>query len=156
MASQEGGSVRLSRGRWDHPNQLEFTFEFALPSALLAEWDDDEEQDDWSAAPPVRLVVSAAGLQPPKTNAPRSIFDAAGSELPRVRLRSVECPVAQARKTIELGDGHRRHVTLLPQETEEWAEKERARRARQKPPKPTKGAKTMGRKLAELIGEGRD
>lgn len=156
MAQEAGGSVRFSR-RWDHPGQLEFTFEFAPPPALVDLWgDEDDEQDDWSAAPPVRLVVSAAGRQPPKTIAPRSIFDAAGSSIPRTRLRSAECTVQRARKVVELGDGIRRHIALLPQETEEWAERERARRARQRPPKPTKKARTVGKKLAELIGEGRD
>jgi len=157
MAQEAGGSVRLSRGRWDHPNQLEFNFELALPPSLASFFGDEEEDhDEWSAAPPVRIVVSAAGLQPPKTIAPRSIFDAAGSSLPRTRLRSAECPIQRPRKVVELADGHRRHIALQPQDTEEWKEKEAARRARQKPPKPTKGAKTMGRKLAELIGEGRD
>jgi len=147
--------MRFSR-TWHHPDQLEFTFEFEVPSSLADLFDAEEEQDEWSAAPPVRIVVSAAGRLPPKTIAPRSIFDAAGSSLPRTRLRSAECPVQRARKVVELADGHRRHIALQPQDTEEWKEKEAARRARQKPPKPTKGAKTMGRKLAELIGEGRD
>jgi hypothetical protein len=150
--------VRLSRGRWDHPNQIAFDFEAVeLPSSLTAFFDDeDDDQDEWSAAAPVRIVVPAAGLKPPKTAAPRSIFDVAGSDLPRTRLRSAECPIQRPRKVVELADGHRRHIALSPQDTEEWKEKEAARRARQKPPKPTKGAKTMGRKLAELIGEGRD
>jgi hypothetical protein len=148
--------VRFSR-TFHHPSQLEFTFEFAPPPALVDLWgDEDDEQDEWSAAPPVRLVVSAAGRQPPKTVAPRSIFDVAGSSIPRTRLRSAECPVQRARKVVELGDGHRRHIALLPQETEEWAERERARRARQRPPKPSEKMRRKGRKLEELIGEGRD
>lgn len=50
-------------------------------------------------------------------------------------------------------DGVTRHVAIREQDTEEWAERERARRARQRPPRPVKGAKTRSKKLNQLIGE---
>lgn len=43
-----------------------------------------------------------------------------------------------------------------PHETDEWKEREQARRARQKPPKPAGAAKTRSKKLLELVGEHRD
>jgi hypothetical protein len=40
--------------------------------------------------------------------------------------------------------------------TDERAEQEKARRARQKPPKPVRGARTRGKKLLDLIGPNED
>jgi hypothetical protein len=44
---------------------------------------------------------------------------------------------AHCRKIIRDGDVTR-HISLREQDTEEWAEKERIRRAKQKPPRPQK------------------
>lgn len=51
-------------------------------------------------------------------------------------------------------DGDVVRVTrIAEQDTDEWKEREAARRARQTPPKPTKGAQTRSKKLMELVGE---
>lgn len=50
-------------------------------------------------------------------------------------------------------DGVTRHVAIREQDTEEWAERERQRRARQRPPRPPRGAKTRSKKLEQLIGD---
>lgn len=50
-------------------------------------------------------------------------------------------------------DGVTRHMAIREQDTEEWAERERQRRARQRPPRPVKGAKTRSKKLEQLIGD---
>jgi len=55
---------------------------------------------------------------------------------------------------VNRGNGVTTCERILPQETDEWAEREAARRARQKPPKPGKAAKTRGAKLMGLIGGG--
>lgn len=47
-------------------------------------------------------------------------------------------------------------VRMLQQETQEWKERETARRARQKLPKPPRAAKTRSKKLLELAGEHHD
>lgn len=56
------------------------------------------------------------------------------------------------RKVVQDGDVTR-HIPLREQETEEWAERERARWARTRPPRPTKGYKTMSKKFKDIIGE---
>lgn len=59
----------------------------------------------------------------------------------------------EVRRIVTREDGVTRHVAVREQDTEEWAERERQRRARQRPPRPPKGAKTRSRKLQDLIGE---
>ena len=45
-----------------------------------------------------------------------------------------------------------RCIRIQEQDTTEWIEREIARRARQRPPKPTAKAKTIGRKLIDMVG----
>lgn len=142
----------MARRRWDHPGQLEFVFEFACVRITLMELTEDEDQDWWSAQAPRHTWVPATARKPPKITAPRSIFEAAAFEPKAVRMRGAQCEAPRARKVVEIADGVHRHIALLPQETDEWAERERARRARQVPPKAPKGARTKGRKLIELVG----
>jgi len=87
------------------------------------------------------------------------VFEA-GDSLPKFNGRSRgygpgHRPVAWCTRTVQVADGVLQRFVIRPQETAEWAEREQARRARQKPPRPTKRAKTMGKKFAELIGPDR-
>lgn len=113
--------------------------------------DDIPEDGDF----PAHLVVSAAACEPVKTRAPCSVFAFAASQFCAERaarqvisevmygvLGDDEEPPAprlpsHCRKIVRDGDVTR-HIALREQDTEEWAEKERARRAKQKPPRPTK------------------
>lgn len=121
----------------------------------------DTEAEDWvdevlnelgiDRQAPVRRIRPAAECPRPKAAGPRSIFEA-GDSLPRSAGRGPgHQPVPWATRTIQVADGVMRRLVIRPQETAEWAEREEARRARQNPPRPTKRAKTMGKKLADLI-----
>lgn len=68
--------------------------------------------------------------------------------LVRPSRREVQGPCAVTR--VLRSDGVTRCVRIQIQETPEWQAREAARRARQKPPKPTAKAKTKSRKLMEL------
>jgi hypothetical protein len=148
--------MRFSR-TWHHPAQLEFRFEFApLPLAF----EDDEDGDEWAQAPFIRVIGPAAGRPAPVTAAPRSVFDLAGLVLSGARHAApeeTEEPKVEPRyaAVMEIADGIRRCVgAAFPSRwTPEDEERERQRRARQRPPKPTKKARTKGKKLVELVGE---
>lgn len=108
--------------------------------------DDIPDEGDY----PTHTVVSAAGLEIPKTKAACSVFDFAasiaarqvisefmlGADEPASRSTETSRP-AHCRKIVRDGD-ITRHIALREQDTPEWAEKEQARRSRQKPPRPTK------------------
>jgi hypothetical protein len=109
---------------------------------------------------PQHSVVSAAAAPAPKTKAHRSIFDfAAAVAKVKKRLRTVDSnavhqtPLAGSVQ-VENATGVTKYVgAAYPSRwTVEEEERERQRRARQKPPRPTRKARTMGRRLADLIG----
>lgn len=119
--------------------------------------DDDEIDDD----PVVRRVVDANQAPAPDLGAkvPRSVFDLAeiGRQF-RLRTRFGDAAGFQTqpvKATIEREPGVTKHVgAAYPVRwTEQDHEKERQRRARQKPPKPTKKAKRHSRKLLDMIGD---
>lgn len=56
-------------------------------------------------------------------------------------------------RIVETADGIVRVRRIAIQDTPEWQEKEAARRARQKPPRPPAKAKTRGKKVREWDGE---
>lgn len=56
-------------------------------------------------------------------------------------------------RIVERDGGTVRVTSILPQETDEWKQREAARRAAQFIPKPKKSARTRSAKLVELIGE---
>lgn len=109
-----------------------------------AEPDSDTEYDY-----PVHRIACAASLPAPTFSAPRSVFDLASFGL---ASGITQCQPAQIHRRVIREDGVTRHVAMRYQETDEWAERERARRAKQRPPRPPKGAKTMSGKLRELVG----
>lgn len=119
----------------------------------------DAEDADGDAAllvgpdeyPPLRIVVPAAGLEPPVTSAACSIFAlaASGEALGRRLWRQTLTPAAPC--LIERDVGLVRLIRVRPEETAAWQEKEQRRRAKQRPPRPPKGARTHGKKLRAVI-----
>lgn len=71
---------------------------------------------------------------------------------PAIRLAGGQAP-DQAPLVVVRSGGIVRVSRLVPQETQEWKEREAARRARQKPPRPTAKAKTRGKKVRAWDGE---
>lgn len=109
-------------------------------------------------APPRRLVPA---LKQPETiqagpMAAASVFAlaAAGQALGHKLWRQPATEAAPYR--VERDGDRTRLIRMRPEETAEWQERERIRRAKQRPPRPPKGAKTRGKKLLELIGPGED
>jgi hypothetical protein len=128
----------------------QLAFRFVLRAL---ERDDLPEPDDM----PVHRVVALAEAEPLHIRAVTSVFNlaAAAARLKRGRFGADEQFTAPAPYRVErsYADGVHRVIRQRPEETPEWQEREAARRARQRPPKPTRKAKTRSRKLLELIGE---
>ncbi len=111
--------------------------------------DTDLADDDWDH--PQHLWIKASEAMPQQVRAPASVFDLAFKPV-RVRMPGHDSAAPVTR--VEREGGLVRLTRIQVQDTEAWQERERARRARQKPPKPVKKARTRGRKLLDLIGEG--
>lgn len=124
----------------------------------------DDEEDDADAAYlyPTRTCVPAAGTTAPVSRSPASIFDAAAIVAAAQMLRSggrfgaPEQFKAQPAPQVTRVDGVVR-VVGARYPANRWddarQEQEQARRARQRPPKPTKRAKTRGKKVRRWDGE---
>lgn len=115
-----------------------------------------DEDDDAFDYPQHRRTVH--GRDPaPVTRAAASVWDLAASVRNDGRRtarfaqagRDSDSPLYR----VEREAGRVKVVRLRPEETEEWAERERVRRAKQRPPRPPKGAKTRGKKVREWDGE---
>lgn len=124
----------------------------ALPSSEVMAYAsndaDDSDDDPLVTAPVIRRIVSAAEAAPLPIRGPVSIFDMNAAITVRMERRQ---DGAQFRRVVR-DAGVTRCVRILEQDTAEWQEREAARRARQRPPKPTAKAKTKSRKLLELVG----
>lgn len=122
------------------------------------------EVDDLRIDPPVvHRLVSAVGQPLPNTRGFGSVFDF-GEALrfatsavnlfgAKVKARTQDVCIQDAvhlRINRQPGCVSVRRVHYL--DTAEWQEREAARRARQRPPKPTAKAKTKSRKLVDLVG----
>lgn len=121
--------------------------EFAQADAFL-----DDGDTAWDYPQHRRSV---AGHEPrPVTRAAASVWDLAAvvRDQPRRRSSESDGPAAPLYR-VEREAGRVRVVRLRPEETEEWAERERVRRAKQRPPRPPKGAKTRGKKVRAWDGE---
>jgi len=119
------------------------------------------ERDDLPdpEALPVRRIVSAADAPPVHTVAVSSIFGLAATvqSLKRGRFGAAEqFEPAPYRVERDYATGAVRVIRQRPEETPEWQERERVRRAKQRPPKPTAKAKTRGKKVRAWDGEGTD
>lgn len=107
---------------------------------------------DLEPLPPPRRRKKRAKPAPVST-APASIFALGAAEAPRIRLRPASCAPEPAPLLRVVRDGDRVVChRLRPQDTEEWQEREAARRARQVVPRPPKKARTVGKRLRELVG----
>lgn len=124
----------------------------ALPSSEVLAYasnDADECEDDpLVTAPVIRRIVSASEADPLPISGPVSIF--AMNKAIQVRMERRQ-DGAQFRRVFR-DAGTVRCIRIQEQDTAEWQERETARRARQKPPKPTAKAKTKSRKLSDLVG----
>ena len=109
----------------------------------------DDEDADTPFDFPERRIVQAVDTKPVKTRAARSIWDAATNGFGGAGFAMVLAEMPLYR--VERGPGVVRVVRLQHDETPEFMEKERARREAQRflcpPPRPTKGAKTRGKKV---------
>lgn len=127
----------------------------ALPMPLRRLERDDDTAFDF----PTHAFVPASRAAPVVTIAPASIFAMADAMRTAKDQRNpgrfdAAAGFQPAPYRVERDGDRVRVVRLLPGETDEWKERERARRARQRPPKPVRRAKTRGKKLLEMIGEG--
>lgn len=88
---------------------------------------------------PVQRVVPAARSSLPPMLGARSVFDLGAALMTRNTAPAPEAspPPATGRIIVREG-GITRHIAVRPQDTPEWAEKETARRARQRPPRPSR------------------
>lgn len=109
---------------------------------------------------PERRIVKASEAQPVRTRAPASIFALAaslrGQPKPPRPAFVPSAPAPLPAVAVERTGGVTRIVgACYPagRWTEEKAEAERVRRAKQRPPKPTAAAKTRGKKVREWDGE---
>jgi surface antigen len=127
--------------------QLEFTFTLRDPIRH-----DLDSPFDF----PTRRSVDAHAAPRVEVCAPRSVFDLAafGGTL-RVRLRQEPEPTVRTRIVRDEDSGVIRSERVAAMDTEEWREAERARRARQKPPKGNKigWKKTASQKLKDMAGK---
>ena len=126
---------------------------------------DDNEADAW---PLLHIFVTAADASAPETNGVRSVFDLAGVDAGRHQhqlsrfddhagLRaqaqgSVNAPQARAATVVRTDGVTRCTGAAYPSRwTPADHERERARRAQQRPPKPTKRARTKSAKLRGMM-----
>ena len=85
---------------------------------------------------PVQRIVPARGAGLPSVLGLRSVFEM-GASVQRRGPAPGGGASLPARSSVIVRDGHiTRHTSVREQDTDEWAEKERQRRARQKPPRP--------------------
>lgn len=127
---------------------------------------DEPEGVDYGAQPFEQRLVNARDVAPPVTLAPASVFAMAAAMLKQGGrfghaggFETSDPPPRRHRVTVERDGGVTRCVgAQYPSnrwDAERW-EQERIRRAKQRPPKPTRKAKTRSRKLLEIIGEPND
>ncbi len=117
------------------------------------------DRDDIAEPAPVHRVVAAADAPPVHTVAVSSIFGLAATvqSLKRGRFGVAEqFEQAPYRVERDYATGAVRVIRQRPEETPEWQERERVRRAKQRPPKPTAKAKTRGKKVRAWDGEGEE
>lgn len=126
-----------------------------LPDAEVAAWafndPDEPDVDALVTQPIIKRTVSAADAAPLPIRGPASIFDMAHQRKP-ITVRMERPQEGASFRRVARDGGVTRCVRIQEQDTAEWQEREAARRARQRPPKPTAKAKTKSRKLVDLVG----
>jgi hypothetical protein len=117
------------------------------------------DRDDLAEPAPVHRIVSAADAPPVQTVAVSSIFGLAATvqSLKRGRFGTAE-QFAPPPYRVErsYADGTLRVIRQRPEETAEWQERERVRRAKQRPPKPSAKVRTRGKKVRQFDGDSFD
>lgn len=121
----------------------------------------EPERDDVPEPMPVHRLVSAADAEPLRPTGFSSVFGMADAAKASKALRQhgrfgAASGFEPAPYRVEREFGRVRVVRLQVQDTEEWQERERVRRAKQRPPKPTAKAKTRGKKVRRWDGEEHD
>jgi len=140
-----------------YPDNLPLTPDHAsvLPDSEVAAWafndPEDQDEDILVTSPVIKRIVKAAEAAPLQIKGPASIFDMAHLSKP-VTVRMERPQEGASFRRIARDVGVTRCVRIQEQDTAEWQEREAARRARQRPPKPTAKAKTKSRKLVDLVG----
>jgi hypothetical protein len=117
------------------------------------------DRDDLAEPAPVHRIVSAADAPPVQTVAVSSIFGLAATvqSLKRGRFGAAEqFEPAPYRVERSYAEGTLRVIRQRPEETAEWQERERVRRAKQRPPKPSAKVRTRGKKVRQFDGESFD
>jgi hypothetical protein len=140
--------------------------QFALDLRARAEDLADEWAEKWASRPIVHAVVPASQAKMPETRAAASIFDLAyqftaaqvisgfmvTKESPPKKTKHKEPAIQEQIHTRVIREhGTVRCIRMHHTDTDEWQEREAARRARQRPPKPGTKYKTTGEKLKEVI-----
>lgn len=107
---------------------------------------------------PAHWIVKAEDRPLPKGLGARSIFDLGLSAMPAQVISEMMATRAEEKPLAPMPDpihrrvireaGVTRHISMRYQETDEWAEKDRARRARQKLPKPPKQTFRLRKEVA--------
>lgn len=89
---------------------------------------------------PVQRIVPAAGATPLASLGPCSVFAmaAALSSISTADSPATDQPAPTIGRIVVREGDRTRYMAVREQDTPEWAEKERQRRARQRPPRPTR------------------
>jgi hypothetical protein len=111
--------------------------------------DDLADRDDY----PRRRSIKADDAPPIRPAAPASVFAAASVLRALAVARTALPPSERPLYRVHRADGRTRCERIRPEDTPEWQEKERIRRAKQRPPKPVAKAKTRGKTVRKWDGE---
>lgn len=130
------------------PEGLPIAGESIAQEATAYASNDEQDDDPLVTAPIIRRIIPASEASPLNITGPASIFDMQAPVTVKMERRQ-DAPTF--REVIRDGDVVR-CKRLQEQDTTEWQEREAARRARQRPPKPSERAKTKSKKLLELVG----
>ncbi len=122
------------------------------------------DRDDAADPLPVHRLLAAADAPKLQGLGVSSVFGLADAAKASKALRSLgrfgaaepQALPPLLRVEHSYADGTKRVIRQRPEDTAEWQEREAARRARQRPPKPSAKAKTRGRKVRAWDGEGSD
>lgn len=130
---------------------------------------EEDWADRWASRPVVHAIIPATQTKMPETRAAASIFDlayqfTAEQVISEFMVGDISQPKANSKKKTKLpaiqeqihtrvirDAGTVRCIRMHHTDTTEWQEREAARRARQRPPKPGSKYKTMSEKLKETI-----
>lgn len=109
-----------------------------------------EDDDPLIYAPAIQRTVPASSVAPMAVTCASSVWALALAPI-QIKQKPVE-PKKVPRKLIDTGKGFRA-VRIMEAETQEWREREEARRAKQTPPRPSQAMRTKSKRFRDLIGE---